>query len=69
MGSDVALRVRTDVAEERPALMRFVVCGQGRVELWEVSLGREGVVVIAFGRCGVVLSRAVFERRFLGRAS
>ena len=43
MGSDVALRVRTDVAEERPALMRFVVCGQGRVELWEVSLGREGL--------------------------
>ena len=59
MGSDVALRVRTDVAEERPALMRVVVCGQGRVGLWEVSLGREGVVV----------SRAVFERRFLGRAS
>ena len=59
MGGDVALRVRTDVAEERPALMRFVVRGQGRVERWEVSLGREGVVV----------SRAVFERRFLGRAS
>ena len=59
MGSDVALRVRTDVAQERPAPLRFVVCGQGRVELWEVSLGREGVVV----------SRAVFERRFLGRAS
>ena len=59
MGSDVALRGRTDVAEERPALMRFVVRGHGRVELWEVSLGRDGVVV----------SRAVFERRFLGRSS
>lgn len=37
--------------------IRFARRGAGRLELCE----------IAFGRCGVVLSRAVFERIFVGR--
>ena len=52
MRSDIAERGCTDVADDRPSFVRFAVCGRGRFEVWEV----------AFGRCGVVVCRAVFER-------
>ena len=52
MDCSIGPRVRTDMAGDRPAILRFVVCGRWRMEFWEV----------AFARCGVIVSRAVFER-------
>ena len=61
---EVAARCREVATAESPVdaagdfgSIRFARRGAGRLELCE----------IAFGRCGVVLSRAVFERIFVGR--